>query len=50
LVVGGVIARDSLADARFGMMGGFGLQLGVGATAVDIGAELATEVDRMECG
>jgi RHS repeat-associated protein len=49
LIAANLIARDSLADALFGMMGGFGLQFGVGATGVDIGSELAAEVDQMNC-
>jgi len=50
LIVRGVIARDSTADALLGMVGGFGIQFGVGATGVDLGTELSAEIDRMECG
>jgi hypothetical protein len=50
LVLGRVIARDSVWDAVFGMSGGFGVKLGVGATAADLGTQLSREVDEMECG
>ena len=38
-----------MVDSPFGVLGAFGLQFGVGATAIDIGAELARAIVQMNC-